>query len=126
MSHPVPADTLIGFHLRSPSSSGGKDWVGCLTDDGTFHRWWGKIGQVNQHQHSKGNHHELQKLVKQKLAKGYQMIDIFHAPAGWQSQQVSQSASVNAPQEPKPLPSTIVADPIQIKASSRHSLAWDF
>lgn len=126
MSHPLPADTLIGFHLRSPSSSGGKDWVGCLSNDGTFHRYWGKVGQVSQHQHSKGNHHELQKLVKQKQAKGYQIIDTFHRPDGWQSQQSLRSSSAKAKTESKSLTPTIVADPIQIKASSQHSLAWDF
>ncbi len=126
MSHPLPSDTLIAFHLRSPSSSGGKDWIGCLTGGGTFHRYWGKIGQVNQYQQNHGNHHELQKLVKQKQAKGYQIIDTYHSPAGWQSRQSLRGSSAKAKKELKPLPSTIVADPIQIKSSSRHTLAWDF
>ena len=126
MSYPLPADALIGFHLRSPSSSGGKDWVGCLTNGGVFHRYWGKVGQVNQQQHSTGNHSDLQKLVKQKLAKGYQMIDIFHAPAGWQSQQALRSSSAQSKKESKPLPPVTVADPIEIKSSSKHTLAWDF
>ena len=126
MSHPLPTDTLIGFHLRSPSRSGGKDWVGCLTGGGTFHRYWGKTGQINQHKHSKGNHHELQKLVKQKQAKGYRIIDTFHSPAVWQSQQESQGASVKATLEPRPLTPATEADPIEITASPRHTLAWDF
>ena len=126
MSYPLPADTLIGFHLRSPSSSGGKDWIGCLTNNGTFHRYWGKVGQVNQHQQGQGNHRDLQQLVKQKQAKGYQIIDTYHSPAGWQSQQSLRGSSTQAKKESNPLPPVAVADPIEIKASSRHSLAWDF
>ncbi len=126
MSHPVPADTFIAFHLRSPSSSGGKDWVGCLANNGTFHRFWGKVGQVNQHQQTQGNHRDLQQLVKQKQAKGYQVIDTYHSPAGWKSQQSLRSSSAKAKKESRPLSPVTVADPIQIKASSQHSLAWDF
>ncbi len=126
MSHPLPADTLIGFHLRSPSSSGGKDWVGCLTNGGIFHRYWGKVGQVNQHQQTQGNHRDLQQLVKQKQAKGYQIIDTYHSPAGWQSQQSLRSSSAPSKKESTPLPPTNIADPIRIPASSQHSLTWDF
>lgn len=126
MSYPLPADTLIGFHLRSPSTSGGKDWIGCLTGNGTFHRYWGKIGQVNQHQQGQGNHRDLQQLVKQKQAKGYRVVDTYHSPAGWQSQLSLQGSSAQAKKESRPRTPTIVADPVQITASSQHTLAWDF
>ena len=126
MSHPLPADTLIGFHLRSPSSSGSKDWIGCLTNDGTFHRYWGKTHQVTQHQQGQGSHRDLQQLVKQKQAKGYQVIDTYHAPAGWQSQLSQITPPVKTTTKPTPLTPDTVADSIEIKASSQHTLAWDF
>ena len=126
MSYPLPADALIGFHLRSPSRSGGKDWVGCLTNNGTFYRYWGKIGQVNQHQQGHGNYRDLQQLVKNKQAKGYQIIDTYHSHAGWQSQQALRIPSAQSKTDPRPLTPSTVADPIEIKASSQHTLAWDF
>jgi len=125
MSHPLPADTLIGFHLRAPSSTGGKDYIIYLTNASVLHRRWGKTLQVNQHQQGQGNHRDLQQLVRQKQAKGYRVVDTYHAPAGWQSQQV-QRTSDQARTEPRPTAPPQLSDPIEIKASSQHSLAWDF
>src|SRR5512136_1579435 len=43
----VPGNTQYGVWMRSPSSSGGKDWLGFLTDREVISQW-GKTGQVNQ------------------------------------------------------------------------------
>ncbi|MBN2644368.1 hypothetical protein [Trichloromonas sp.] len=126
MSPPLPPDTLIGFHLRSPSRSGGKDWVGCLTQDGTFHRYWGKTGQVNQHRQERGNHRDLRDLVKQKLTKGYRILDTYQAPDGWQSRRSAEDATARAEDAAQPLTAVTDSDPIHITPSRQHSLTWDF
>ena len=75
----LPAGTKVheALWLRSPSSSGGKDWIGCLTDRGVF-TLWGKTGQVNQSSAPKRTSHDLlSALLNKKRAKGYTVIGRF-------------------------------------------------
>lgn len=75
----LPAGTKVheALWLRSPSSSGGKDWIGCLTDRGVF-TLWGKTGQVNQSSAPKKTSHDLlSALLNKKKAKGYKVIGRF-------------------------------------------------
>ena len=75
----LPAGTKVheAFWLRSPSSSGGKDWIGCLTDRGVF-TLWGKTGQVNQSSAPKRTSQDLlSALLNKKKAKGYTVIARF-------------------------------------------------
>jgi predicted DNA-binding WGR domain protein len=97
----LPANTVYSIHLRAPSTSGGKDWVGAVTNT-EMHAFWGKTGQINQHQPKPGNMTTLQKLINEKLGKGYQQVDDYTQKDGWASQR-QQAASQSSTPKPKPV-----------------------
>ena len=39
-------NTTYAVHLRAPSTSGGKDWVGSITAQGEVHTYWGRTNQI--------------------------------------------------------------------------------
>lgn len=74
-----PPDNMeYGVWLRSPSVSGGKDWVIFLTKGGLVVRW-GKTGHVNQEKsHPFSNMRACDEAFQRKLAgkldKGYKIV----------------------------------------------------
>jgi len=85
MSHPLPPGTTYAIHLRANSPSGGtKDWVGS-TDGTVITTMWGKTGHINNDARKKGDHHVLNHIIDEKLAKGYVRVDIFAEQSGWGS-----------------------------------------
>ena len=67
----VPGNTQYGIWLRAPSSSGGKDWLGFLTDREVISQW-GKTGQVNQSKtiSDRPSRIDLDKKIEEKKGKG--------------------------------------------------------
>ena len=97
----LPPNTDHAVHLRSPSSSGGKDWVGAVTTNNELHTFWGKTGSVNQHACKGGTVNDLQKIINQKTAKGYAQVDEYNG-SSWSSQRASTPPpSPNKPSPPK-------------------------
>ena len=118
----LPQGTSYAVHLRSPSFSGGKDWVGCQA--GTqIHTLWGKTGQVNQKTTKPGNGRALDKIIHQKLTKGYAVIDEYHADYGWSSQQGKTKQLAPRSATPNIKPSRSGGDLVLDAAST---LSWDF
>ena len=66
----VPGNTQYGIWLRAPSSSGGKDWLGFLTDREVISQW-GKTGQVNQSKtiSDRPSRIDLDKKIEEKKGK---------------------------------------------------------
>src|ERR1039458_3246151 len=60
--------TSYAIHLRAPSSTGGKDWVGSLVNGNEIHTFWGKTGQINQHSDKRGDLEHLQKSQQPQAA----------------------------------------------------------
>ncbi len=111
--------TRYAVHLRAPSVSGGKDWIGSLTAAGTIHTFWGKTGQINQHAGKPGDRNLLARLIREKQAKGYRLIDEYHEGNGWRSRP-------EAPGADRPKPQASAAPPTRLLRDTLDTLAWDF
>lgn len=119
--------TIYAVHLRAPSSSGGKDWVGSVTSPGEIHTFWGKTGQINQHAAKPGNVTALQRIVDQKMngKDGYYFVDDYQPQQGWKSQSNrTPPAPLQAKSSlPVPTPSPIVDWNNEAPIAS---IQWDF
>ena len=84
--HPLPNGTEYGIHLRAPSASGGKDWVGTVTGN-IVTTYWGKTGTIGNHASKTGDRSALNLIIREKVIKGYVQIDEYSFISGWDSQQ---------------------------------------
>jgi len=112
----IPGNTQYGIWLRAPSVSGGKDWVGFLTDRDVISQW-GKTGQVNQ---SKTigpvpSRTFLDQKIEEKKGKGYRLIGEWFPGSGWSHQR--QSPPAPPPEPPRfrttttpPVSSTVMTE----------------
>jgi len=82
----LPPGTTHAVHPRAPSVTGGKDWVGSVTDRGELHTRWGRTGHLNQALVKPGSLADLTRWVGQKLRRGYTRIDAYDAERGWESE----------------------------------------
>lgn len=124
----LPQNTTYAVHLRCPSVSGGKDWVGAVTSNGEIHTYWGKTGLVNQHASKAGNIINLQKIIDEKKNKGYALVDDYDPKTGgWSSQQQKATPPPQAPaqqkQTPKPPPNL---KPLVDNLAQANAIQWDF
>jgi len=83
----IPGNTQYGIWLRAPSVSGGKDWLGFLTDREVISQW-GKTGQVNQSKTigPAPSRTFLDQKVEEKKRKGYRLIGEWFPGSGWSHQ----------------------------------------
>ena len=112
----IPGNTQYGIWLRAPSVSGGKDWVGFLTDRDVISQW-GKTGQVNQ---SKTigpvpSRTFLDQKIEEKKGKGYRLIGEWFPSSGWSHQR--QPSPAPPPEPPRfrttttpPVSSTVMTE----------------
>jgi hypothetical protein len=84
MNLPVPDNVSYGIWMRSPSVSGGKDWLGFVTDREVVSQW-GKTGMVQQAKSISDQPSvlDLDRKVREKRAKGYQVLGEYHLGKGW-------------------------------------------
>lgn len=97
----VPGNTQYGIWLRAPSTSGGKDWLGFLTDREVISQW-GKTGQVNQSKTIGPSPSRifLDQKIEEKKGKGYRLVGEWFPGSGWSHQRQTQPAT---PPSPPPL-----------------------
>ena len=114
-------NTTYAVHLRAPSTSGGKDWVGSITAQGEVHTYWGRTNQINQHAAKPGGLSELTKIIDEKKRgkDKYSMVDEFTPQQGWRSQ--GNQAPVSTSSKPKAQLPTV--DWVEAPAES---IQWDF
>lgn len=103
MINNLPTNAIHAVHLRAPSSSGGKDWVGSVTSTGEIHTYWGRTGTINQHASKRGNISELHQIVSSKKSgrDQYVMVDEFDMQHGWHSQK-THAADPSVTKQKKP------------------------
>lgn len=96
----VPGNTQYGIWLRAPSSSGGKDWLGFLTDREVISQW-GKTGQVNQSKTigPAPSRIFLDQKIEEKKGKGYRLVGEWFPGSGWSHQR--QTPPVTPPDPPQ-------------------------
>lgn len=123
MSHALEPNTSYAIHMRCPTNSGSKDWIGSVNPDG-IHTFWGKTGYVNQHSSKPGNRISLEKIIQEKLAKGYREVDRFHPGTGWESQ--LQQAPPSPPPKPAQLKVAPTAPVAENLVDPSAGLQWDF
>lgn len=124
----VPGNTQYGIWLRAPSSSGGKDWLGFLTDKDVISQW-GKTGQVNQSKtiSDRPSRIDLDKKIEEKKGKGYRLVGEWFPGSGWSHQrQAPPPSPPEPPQRSRPASST---PPLSSKVmsewlSDRNSDQW--
>jgi hypothetical protein len=104
MNLPVPRNSTYGVWLRSPSSSGGKDWRGFVTDLAVISQW-GKTNFLTQEKaiSDRSSRLDLDKKVREKLDKGYRVIGEYDPSSGWSHESPPRSSLV-ASSTPKPTP----------------------
>ena len=98
-------NTTYAVHLRAPSVSGGKEWVGSVTATGEIHTYWGRTNQINQHAAKPGDLTVLNKIIDQKQngKDRYARIDMYTQKDGWTSQRKQQKTAAPA-QNKSPVP----------------------
>lgn len=84
MNLPVPDKASYGIWMMAPSSSGGKDWLGFVTDREVVSQW-GKTGMVQQDKaiSDRPSVLDLDRKVREKRAKGYQVLGEYNPNRGW-------------------------------------------
>ena len=109
----IKSDTTYAVHLRAPSVSGGKDWVGSVTAQGEIHTYWGRTGAISHHAGKPGDIAALNKIISQKrLGKdSYVLIDEYTPQQGWLSLRKQHVAH---------------ADPEWSSEAPESSIKWDF
>ena len=123
----VPGNTQYGIWLRAPSVSGGKDWLGFLTDREVISQW-GKTGQVNQSKTigPAPSRTFLDQKIEEKKGKGYRLIGEWFPGSGWSHQR--QPPPAPPPEPPRsrttastpPVSSTVMTEWL----SDRNSDQW--
>ena len=123
----IPGTARYGIWLRANSSSGGKDWLGFLTDHDVVSQW-GKTGQVNQ---SKTiglapSRTFLDQKIEEKKRKGYRLIGEWFPGSGWSHQRQPPAAP---PPEPTRTKTTASTPPVSSAVmtewlSDRNSDQW--
>jgi len=118
----VPNGTVRAVHLRKPSVSGGKDWIGVYTTASEFNghlvvingktslisRGGGQCRPVKD----LGSHNNVQVAVNKKIAEGYAVVDEYDQSGGWLSQRPPVTAAPPPPPPPQPVtPSKPAAPP---------------
>ena len=104
----VPGTTQYGIWLRAPSSSGGKDWLGFLTDREVISQW-GKTGQVNQSKtiSDRPSRIDLDKKIEEKKGKGYRLVGEWFPGSSWSHLRQTQPVTPpNPPPRNRPASST--------------------
>ena len=100
--HPLPNGTEYGIHLRAPTPSGGKEWVGTVTGN-VITTYWGKSGASKNSASKTGDRSKLDSIIAEKLAKGYVQIDEYSFISGWDSEQKTSAPSQRQPPPTRPL-----------------------
>lgn len=118
----LPQNTTYAVHLRAASSSGGKDWVGSITDSNEIHTYWGRTCHINQHSAKPGDFMALQKIISQKMngKDKYIQFDEYHRQQGWQSQRK------HSPQPVPPKVKPVSAPSVDWVEAPVNSINWDF
>ena len=106
----IPGNTQYGIWLRAPSVSGGKDWLGFLTDREVISQW-GKTGQVNQSKTigPAPSRTFLDQKIEEKKGKGYRLIGEWFPGTGWSHQRQAPPAP---PPEPPRSRTTTTTPPV--------------
>jgi len=109
----LPSSIIHAVHLRCPSSSGTKDWVGAIHNDPKYtNTLWvvnGKTKDVlsgggqGRAVKAPGTVQSLWAMVAKKLGEGYALVDEYQAKSGWDSQSNS-STQPNPVPTPQPTP----------------------
>ena len=113
MSMPIPSNTTYGIWMRAPSSSGGKDWLGFVTDTGVVSQW-GKTGMVLQSKaiSDRPSVLDLDRKVREKRSKGYQVLGEYRPGRGWSHlPKTNTKPKITAPPPPP-------APPVRAKVAS--------
>lgn len=111
----VPGNTRYGIWMRAPSSSGGKDWLGFLTDREVISQW-GKTGQVNQSKviGPAPSRTFLDEKIEEKKGKGYRLVGEWFPGSGWshqrQSSQPDPSRNTKQPSSTPPLAGSVMKE----------------
>jgi hypothetical protein len=122
----IPGNTQYGIWLRASSVSGGKDWLGFLTDREVISQW-GKTGQVNQSKTigPAPSRIFLDQKIEEKKGKGYRLIGEWFPGSGWSHQR--QPSPAPPPEPPRsrttttpPVSSTVMTEWL----SDRNSDQW--
>jgi len=114
-------NTTYAVHLRAPSTSGGKDWVGSSTAQGEVHTYWGRTNQINQHAAKPGGLSELTKIIDQKKRgkDKYSMVDEYTPQQGWRSQGNQTPISTSSK-------SKVQLPTVDWVEAPAESIQWDF
>lgn len=136
-----PKNTVHAIHLRAPSTSGGKDWVGFVTTN-PMHggKLWVLNGKTTDVMSGGGQGRSvkapateaaLSAAVERKLDEGYSHVDEYEARCGWHNQPSSNPAQPSpqtaANQTVPPTPPA-AKDPLKIldnqKGESGPTMCW--
>ena len=120
----IPGTARYGIWLRANSVSGGKEWLGFLTDCDVVSQW-GKSGQVNQNKTicSAPSRIFLDRKIQEKKSKGYRLVGEWFPGSGWTHQQ--QNAPAPSPDQQQPnVTNSVTAGVLKAWLSNQDSEQW--
>ena len=120
----IPGTARYGIWLRANSSSGGKDWLGFLTDNDVVSQW-GKTGQVNQNKSISPapSRNFLNQKIQEKKNKGYRLVGEWFPETGWSHQQQTAQAPTSM-QAPTNVTNSVTGSVMKAWLSNQDSEQW--
>ena len=120
----IPGTARYGIWLRANSSSGGKDWLGFLTDHDVVSQW-GKTGQVNQNKSISPapSRNFLNQKIQEKKNKGYRLVGEWFPETGWSHQQQTAPAPPSSQHQPN-VTNSVTGSVMKTWLSNQDSEQW--
>lgn len=120
----LPSGTTRAIHLRKASSSGGKDWIGCLsTAFSNLKVIFGKTAYVLDGRGSSkfvkdpATNHALEEYARKKKDEGYYLVDEYDQGRGWDSQLTQSGVQPQPSPQPEPPDSPLRQDPVDCNST---------
>jgi hypothetical protein len=95
----IDQDTIYCIAMHCNVNGHNKDWYGQTLKNGTIRVCWGPHRQAHQYAVRKGGTAELQKVMTEKLAKGYVMQDEYKNGM-WMSQTAAKVTGMKVHEVP--------------------------
>jgi len=123
----IATDTSFCIAMHCATSSGGKDWYGQVNNaDDTITTCWGPTDNAHSCASKHGNAAALNKLVNEKISKGYCVVDRWNAAGGNWDSALNQAPVAPPPPVAETARRTKAPNIMKGLAKPKEALKYDF